>query len=205
MGANLCTIADVEALLQHSITEDARTTALLEMATAELEATAGREFLPGAQTGVAVPSYPRNGLYLPHWPLASVEAVTEDGTALVAGTDYATPTAEDLSLGRLRRRDENGAAWLWPDSRTVDHLVVVDYTPAVPANLRTHCARLVAQAIQAGAAAANVSEAGALGFKQLTVGRWSATQGGAGSVAVGIMLDEAAASAAEAWRDRIAL
>lgn len=48
-------------------------------------------------------------LQLERWPLVSVTSVTEDGTALVAGTDF-TPVG---SAGQLIRLDSNGNARSW--------------------------------------------------------------------------------------------
>ena len=89
---SLCARTDVEALRQNNITNpvDPMAVALLELASASIEGEVGRDLEATAYTGVLrTMAAANNGVLLAdHWPLASIESVTEDGVLLVDGTDF---------------------------------------------------------------------------------------------------------------------
>lgn len=192
----LCTVADVEAILQTDITNDTdpRIIVPIELAGFELEAAIGRTM--EAETGLVLTltaSPWRADVLLDRWPLAAVNSVTEDGTALVAGTDYRA----DLERGILTRLSGGVPA---PWTSTVD-AIVVDVDTLTPGDLRGACARLAANAFEAGLAIANRPDA-LNGLRQLTIGRWSATAETGQRSRPGITLDEDAVRVTRRWQDR---
>lgn len=198
----LCTTADVEALIQSDITNDADSmiVALLEMASGAVEAEVGRTLEAQTFTSRKYSApYPNDGrLFLDHWPIASVASVTEAGTALVVDTDYAV----DLELGILTRLS-SGVVVPW-DPTTLG--IEATYDTTVPVVARTETARLTADAFIGGAnyaARAALANGEMVGLRQLTVGRWSATaETGAGSGTVGVQVDELARSRLAAIKTR---
>ncbi|KKK69231.1 hypothetical protein LCGC14_2936110, partial [marine sediment metagenome] len=99
----LCALSDMEALLQNNITNpvDPMALTILDLASLAVEAEVGRDLEATALTGIVrTMDLGNNGVLLTdHWPLASIESVTEDGELLVLGTDY----FEDLELGTITR------------------------------------------------------------------------------------------------------
>lgn len=169
----LCTTADVEALIQSDITNDLdpMIVAMLEMASEEISAVLGRDAEPGvAYTGQRfwIPAGNQTlALLTEHFPLASIDQLTEGGTALVAGTDYTV----DLEAGRLYRLSSAGGPVFWATGTEI----LVDYTTAPIPGARTICAAATARAFKSGEEHANRPTIMA-GFRQLTIGRWSATR-----------------------------
>ncbi len=190
----LCALSDMEALLQNNITNpvDPMALTILDLASLAVEAEVGRDLEATALTGIVrTMDLGNNGVLLTdHWPLASIESVTEDGELLVFGTDY----FEDLELGTITRISGTNAfviAWdAGPSS------IVLDYTPLTPGVARTECARIAADAFIGGAnfAARSSIAGGAMRPPpQLTTGRWSGTaETGAGSGTTGVIIDELA-------------
>ncbi len=200
----LCALSDMEALLQNNITNpvDPMALTILDLASLAIEAEVGRDLEATALTGIVrTMELGNNGVLLTdHWPLASIESVTEDGELLVLGTDY----FEDLELGTITRISGTNAfiiAWdAGPSS------IVLDYTPVVPGVARTECARIAADAFIGGAnfaARSSIAGGAMLALRQLTIGRWSGTaETGAGSGTTGVIVDELARSRLSVIIDR---
>lgn len=189
----LCALTDMEALLQNNITNpvDPMALTLLDLASLAIEAEVGRDLEATALTGIlrTMPAGNNGVLLADDWPLASIEAVTENAVLLVLGTDY----LEDLELGAIRRINSNGAVIPWlADPQTI----VLDYTRLVPGVARTECARIAADAFVGGAnfaSRSSIAGGAMLALRQLTIGRWSATsETGAGSGTLGVVVDELA-------------
>jgi hypothetical protein len=189
----LCALTDMEALLQNNITNpvDPMALTLLDLASLAIEAEVGRDLEATALTGILrTMDAGNNGVLLTDdWPLASIEAVTENAVVLVLGTDY----LEDLELGAIRRINSNGAVIPWlADPQTIS----LDYTRLTPGVARTECARIAADAFIGGAnfaARSSIAGGAMLALRQLTIGRWSATsETGAGSGTTGVVIDELA-------------
>lgn len=88
-------------------------------------------------------------LFLKHWPVTAVNSLTEDGVALVAGTDYVW-----YDDGRLvRGSDSVDLLWTWKRQS-----VVVDYDAGyavVPSDLTYVSTMIAGRIFQASAAYAN--------------------------------------------------
>jgi len=191
----LCAIDDMEALLQNNITNpvDPMALTILDLASLAIEAEVGRDLEAVALTGIVrTMRLGNNGVLLTdHWPLASIESVTEDGELLVLDTDY----FEDLELGTITRitGTTNPFVIAWDAGPSS---IVLDYTPVTPGVARTECARLAADAFIGGAnfaARASIAGGAMLALRQLTIGRWSGTaETGAGSGTTGVIVDELA-------------
>jgi hypothetical protein len=162
----LCTTADVEALIQTDITDDSdpMLVNLIGQATEAIESELGREAEAGSFTEVLTLPAGARDIFLPHWPLASVDSVDEDGITLVLDTDYRV----DLKTGVIRRLGNR----YWSAG---EDIVSVTYTTVTVPGLRTLCAALVVRAYKSGHAYANTADEMA-GLTQLTVGQWSATR-----------------------------
>lgn len=201
----LCTTADVEALIQSDITndQDPMVVAMLEMAGHIIDAELGRPAEGGTPiTGELVrlaAGVDRYTILLPRWPITSVEQVTEDGTALVAGTDYTV----DLDAGTLSRIDASSTPAGRSKSWAADVDISIDYTPATVPVARSVCAQAVARAFKVGANYANQPTVLA-GLRQLTIGRWSATRQteGATTEAAPLSLTAEERAVLRAHRDR---
>lgn len=199
----LCALTDVEAILQNNITNpvDPMAVALLELASASIEGEVGRDLEATAYTGLLrTMAAGNNGVLLAdHWPLASIESVTEDGTLLVDGTDFIA----DLEIGAITRISSSGAATPWDHSFAG---IDLDYTALVPGIARSECARLTAEAFIGGANFAqrsSIAGGAMVALRQLTIGRWSATaETGQGSGTTGIVIDELASRRLATIRDR---
>lgn len=199
----LATTADVEAILQGDINpdNDPIIVNLLDQASTVVENEVGRELEAVAYTTRlhSVPNPNDGQIFLRHWPIASVEALEEDGTPLVEDTDFTV----DLELGIITRIS-SGVVIPWlPGHNVVD----VDYTAVTPGIARTETARLVAEAFVGGRAYAIRNQTGPggamAGLRQLTIGRWSATaETGAGAGTIGIVVDELARSRLQAIKTR---
>lgn len=186
----LCTVADVEALIQTNIVNDAdpRITTVIELAGLEIEGAVGRS-LEAGETDLTLVAGPSVRLFLPVWPLSAVEDVQQDEAALIEGDDYAV----DLTAGILTRLTA-GIPVPWSGT------VTLTATTATPGDIRALCARLAAGAFETALAIAN-RPADLTGLRQLTIGRWSATTDAA-TATPGIRWDAAAALIADRWRDR---
>lgn len=191
----LCEVLDVEALIQTDITSDVdpRILRLIELASEEINGAIGRPM--EAETGLVLTvsaGITRSTILLPRWPLAAVTEVDEDGTVLVDGTDYLA----DLTAGLLVRQSSGVPIfWNWPLE-----VLSVTVTTVTPGDVRALCARLVANAFEAGLAIANRPTQLA-GLRQLTIGRWSATAD-TGAAGPGIFLDASAQKVVDRWKDR---
>lgn len=200
---SLCALTDMEALLQNNITNpvDPMALTILDLASLAIEGEVGRDLEATAYTGVLrTMDLGNNGVLLvDHWPLASIEDVTEDGETLVLGTDY----LEDLELGAITRINSNGTVVPW---RTEAQTISLDYTALVPGVARTECARIAADAFIGGAnfaARSSIAGGAMLALRQLTIGRWSGTaETGAGSGTTGVVIDELARTRLSSIVDR---
>lgn len=193
----LTTVAAVEAILGRDLdaTQEARVAELITLAQDAIEGRLGRSAEGQAFTGATFTLWEgAKAVFLDHFPIASVQKVTEAGTELTAGTEYAA----DLPTGIITRR-LSGYPAFWNFGTDA---VVVDYTSATVAELATLCARIAARTFKAGEAAAAAPSVMA-GFRQLTIGRWSGTADAAGSDAVAALeLNVADLATVDRWRDR---
>jgi len=202
----LCALSDLEALLQNNITNpvDPMALTILDLASLAIEAEVGRDLEATAYTGILHTMDPGNNgvLLTDHWPLASIEAVTEDGEVLVLGTDY----IEDLELGAIRRVTTSGSSIVVVPWNTKPQTIDLDYTALVPGVARTECARIAADAFIGGAnfaARSSIAGGAMLALRQLTIGRWSGTaETGAGSGTTGVVVDELARTRLSSIVDR---
>jgi hypothetical protein len=152
----LCTQADVEKKLQWDITAepDPVVAALIADAQALIEAEVGRTLESAARTETFDGG--RWSLFLTYWPVTSITSVTEDGTVLVANTDY-----RFYPGGKLVRVAGSYQNW-WQTSKLQS--VVVSYVGGYLAgthvkeleHLGSICAEVVARAFRKGAASAAV-------------------------------------------------
>lgn len=190
----LCALTDMEALLQNNITNpvDPMALTILDLASLAIEAEVGRDLEATPLTGIVrTLELGNNGVLLTdHWPLASIESVTEDGELLVLDTDY----FEDLEIGTITRiSGTNPFVIAWDAGPSS---IVLDYTPVTPGVARTECARIAADAFIGGAnfaARSSIAGGAMLALRQLTIGRWSGTaETGAGSGTTGVVVDELA-------------
>lgn len=193
----LTTQASVEAVLGTSITDTTRLNELIAQASALIEDEVGRHFDTTAITDEThtAPATSR-AILLEHWPVASVEAVREDGDTLTVDTDYKV----DLDAGIIRRASEGSPArWYYGKLDAIE----VDYTPTVPEALNALAAGMVARAMRGGDNEAAVPSVMG-GLRQLTIGRWSATREGSTETRAGtaIYLTDAELRIARRWRDR---
>lgn len=164
----LCTQADIEVRLQRDLTVDAPTItgtvdALIADAQAEIEAEIGREV--ESDTRQQTFDGGRVTIWLRYFPVTTMSAVTEDGTALTVDDDF-----KWYPTGRLiRMSGSTQVAW----QTTKRQAIVVDYTGGYLTgthnseleHLGSICAEVVARAIRRGADAAAVP-AGAAGQVQ---------------------------------------
>ena len=200
----LCALSDMEALLQNNITNpvDPMALTILDLASLAIEAEVGRDLEAAALTGIVrTMDLGNNGVLLPdHWPLASIESVTEDGEVLVLGTDY----FEDLELGTITRITGTDPVVISWDGKP--STIILDYTRLTPGVARTECARIAADAFIGGAnfaARSSIAGGAMLALRQLTIGRWSGTaETGAGSGTTGVVIDELARSRLSSIVDR---
>lgn len=197
----LCTVADVEALLQGDIDpdNDPVIVALLEMAEDKIIEQLGRDpnagqTVTGERTYLPAGSR-RTSILTDLWPLASVDDITEDGTTLTAGTDYEA----DLETGTIYRLNSSGGRTWWTQAVPI----LVDYTTAIVPGTRTICAQATARAFKAGRDYAT-RPAVLDGLRQLTIGRWSATRetGSQTDRSEPISLTESESTSILRWRDR---
>lgn len=195
----LTTQAAVEAVLGSTIDagDVTRLTELIAQASALIEDEVGRSFDTDPITAEfhTTPARAR-ALLLDHWPIASVEEIRENGTALTVEDDYVI----DLDAGIIRRASSGSPAyWYYGLLDAIE----VDYTPAVPAALNALAAQMVARAFRGGDNEAAVPTVMA-GLRQLTIGRWSATREGSSETRAGtaIYLTDAELRIAHRWRDR---
>lgn len=169
----LATVAHVDAILGTSFAgsgtpTEARLVDLLALAQANIEDELGRPAEGGSSTETIldVDAPHLTTLLLPRWPIDQVNTVTEDGTALTAA--YYTV---DTTRGVIQRR-----TGIYPRPWAVGLAVVtVNYTPATIGRLRTLCASIAARTYNAQLASDNAKGKRVNGFKQLVIGRWSAT------------------------------
>lgn len=166
----LCTEANVETVLRLDIT-DGEADDLIDLVSGYLEGYLGRTFDEDTPINatLTVEDTTTHELLTKHWPLLSVDAVTEDGTVLTEGTEYTA----DLDTGILYRLVSGDRAF-WTRGHKI---VAVTYTPATPGDLRALTARIVARIWRAGETRDTlVTDHPELeGLTQLTVGQWSAT------------------------------
>lgn len=165
----LATVAQVEAILGSDLdaAAEARVEELIDLIQLDVEDQLGRSAEATATVieTVTVSAY-RTDLLLSLWPVASITSVVEDGTTLVAGTDYAA----ELATGTLTRlTGTHPTAWPFGSG-----IVVVTYDSATIGQLSALTARIAARAYRAGLAA-NATPSILAGLRQLTIGRWSAT------------------------------
>jgi hypothetical protein len=196
----LATVDQVGAILgvdSFTAEEEARLVELIGLVQGSITDALGRNPEAAVYTDVVLSASQRSAvLLLPHFPLASVEAVSEDETGLSVPA-YAVA----LASGILTRLD-GGLRVYWHAGQGA---VVVSYTSATIAELSALCAQIVARTFNAGKAAASVPSVMA-GFTQLTVGRWSGTAktGAAGDPVAAINLTETELATVQTWRDRLA-
>lgn len=173
---------------------------LIDLVTGILEGGAGvgRPISDVTPTAVSVDGNGRVRLELGDWPLAAVTDVVDDGTALVAGTDYLV----DLVTGTLIRLVDTSSTGRWS---TVPGGVTATITRTIPIDLRALCARIVARIWRAQQNHADLTaEVPELaGLTQLTVGQWSATvERAAVDPAALLSLTDLDLVILDAWRDR---
>lgn len=169
----LATVAQVDAILGTSWAgsagaEEARLVALIAEAQTIIEDELGRPAEGGTPITevLSVRDFHRETIQLHRWPVTTVTQIDEDGATLDAA-DYLV----DLDHGQVTRRAGN-----YPTTWTYGLAVVtVDYTPATIGRLSTLAASIAARAFTAGIAAQNAQAQNTHGFKQLVIGRWSAT------------------------------
>lgn len=188
----------VEAILQINFDQnpEPRVDELIAQITDEFRGHLGREIDPAIGSLTATIDVPAGAVRLltPHWPLATVTDVTEAGTALTVTDDYLV----DLETGTITRVSSGALAYWSSGPAAVD----VTYTIATPAGLRALAAKIIARAWRAGATFANAPKE-TLGFRQLTVGRWSATVDGAvADVGRALELTDDDLRKLDRWRDR---
>lgn len=166
----LCTEANVETVLRSAITSG-EADDLIDLVSGYLEGYLGRTFDENTtiNTNLTVEDTTTHELLTKHWPLLSVDAVTEDGTVLTEETDYTA----DIDTGVLYRL-VSGERAFWKRGHKI---VSVTYTPATPGDIRALTARIVARIWRAGETRETlVADHPELeGLTQLTVGQWSAT------------------------------
>jgi hypothetical protein len=190
----LCTQLDVEQKLQWDVTADPDTTvaALIADAQALIESEIGRTVESAARTETFDGG--RIAVYLRFWPVTAVASVTEDGTALTAGTEYMF-----YESGKLIRVGSNG--YQVPFKTSKKQSIVVSYTGGfLPGHDAEHdmaledlgslCAEIVARAFRKGADSAALP-AGVSGHVQSVSLTGSdtvtyATAGGAGTFRGGL-------------------
>jgi hypothetical protein len=148
----LCTQADIEIRLQRDLTGDApaitgTVAGLIADAQATIEAEVGRTLESAARTesfdGGAV------ALFLKWWPVTTITSVTEDGTLLVADTDFILKEED-----RLIRVTTAGYRRLWKTRKA--NAIDVVYTggyltgthDAELEHLGSICAEVAARAIR---------------------------------------------------------
>jgi hypothetical protein len=165
----LCDQTDIEALLQSTIVSDPNEwiPKLIQLAQGNIEREVGttldEAYIEETLDG---PIYD-SSLWLSHWPVTTIATLTEDGTALVSGTDF-------FLVGSGRKGEVvrliSGYRGLWT---TKPQAIVVGYTAGyqtvadVPNGLRALCAQVTARAFQAGATFAEIDT---LGLQQLKIG-----------------------------------
>ena len=187
----LCTSADVATVLGRDpgVVDD-----LIDIVTGILEGGAGvgRPISDTTPLTLTVTGAGRRVLELPDWPLTAVADVVDDGVTLVDGTDYLV----DLTTGTLTR-----LIGRWS---VVDAGVTLTATRAVPSDLRSLCARIVARIWRAQQADIDIvtDSPELVGLTQLTVGQWSATVGTGVDPAAAFDLTALDVAILEAWRDR---
>lgn len=144
---NLTTLSAVKSDLGITDTSnDTYLTTLITRASQTINQYCNRVFVSEGMTETFYPdreyySYQLSGgipcLQLSRWPLISVTSVTENGTALVEGTDFLV----DKENGRLLRLDTLSYPTEWPTWKTV--VVYTAGYATVPGDLEEACSRLV--------------------------------------------------------------
>ncbi len=167
---------------------------LIEAVSALLEDRIGRSFDPTAPVTATVTVGRLRTANLPDWPLSAVTAVTENGTALALGVDY----APNLVTGQLTRISSPGVVGFWsPDLDAV----TATYTREIPPGLAWLCARIVSR-IRRGQIL-TTDNPDLAGLTQMTVGQWSATVRAAGIDPADLFeLTETDRDLLDAWSDR---
>jgi hypothetical protein len=182
-------IKNLLSIKSFAITPDPRVSAAIEAAQAAVEEEAG--FLFDARTGLTATLTGDGGsdvINLPQWPVTAITALTEDGSALVQGTDYVWNPSGAV-------RNLNGAWSSYP------HDIVVTYNTGwadkntAPQRLRWLVARVAARFWQSGVAFA---QAGGSGVKQETVDGYSVTYADDLGAVTGLTHGET--QAARRWR-----
>lgn len=175
----LASQSDLEKWLQINVTNepDAAVTMLLENATGIIHAYIDRVLPLTTYTAETYDPPPSSDLYLRQWPIdetANAVVVTENGSALVNGTDYLVYGSE----GKLTRISGGGTPRQWrrqnkPQSIVVTYDAGYDLTidPLLEAEAvvgRDTCTRIAGRVFQASAAYANLPVS-ASGIKSLSL------------------------------------
>jgi hypothetical protein len=162
----LATQLDLEQFLQADFQNDpdAVVALLLGFADAVVAAETGRDSFDEVSETVTLDGRGDRVLFLPEPPVTAVASVTEDGTALVDGTDFWW-----TSDGQLHRGSPTSSWDLsWSPAR---RNVVVDYThgyATIPDGLVKVAVGIAGRLFQASAAWAN-SEVGADGIRRISL------------------------------------
>lgn len=162
----LATFTDVENLLGGADTgDDALIANLIGYAQSAIEEFVGRTLEDGAVSGEIHDGPGNDVVLLQRWPITTTSgvAITEDGTALVNGTDFVAYTD-----GRVRRIAAGGYGIPWTDKPAAISASYSGGYVTVPGEITQICARMAARAYQAGQAYAD-APAGSAGIRQVTL------------------------------------
>ena len=167
----LCTQSDVEQRLQWDITAEPEpvVTNLITAAQSIIESVLGRHVEHATGRTETFDGGPV-ALFLKHWPVTDVTAVTEDGTSLVEGTDF-----QWKDNGRIIRITSAGHQRYWNTTKPQSIVVTYDggYQTGVHDSelntLSSVCTEMVARAFRRGAANAALPAGAAGGIQSVTL------------------------------------
>ncbi len=166
---SLAVQADLEKFSQTDFQNepDAAVTLWLEAASRIIENYCGRSFEEAAGATETLDGTGTKLVHLSGYPVTAVNSITEDGTALVDGTDFAW-----YADGRLIRLYSGDYDYRWSPIRKS---IVVDYdygyaAGSVPEDLVAVCCFLVERIFAEGAVWANTPSSAAGPISSLTLG-----------------------------------
>lgn len=181
-----CTVADIEAFLQITVSNAAAANRAIDEATAAIKGYCRQiiEEVEDDEYTFDVGALQWN-LILPEMPVTEVSLVVEDGETLVANTDYKL-----ANYGNLVRLCTDGATRArWKEGIQI---VTVTYTHGyaaadIPEIIQAICTRAASRAYQAGLKASDLD--GVPGVVSKTLGDFSVTFGSeqGGGVSEGVM------------------
>jgi hypothetical protein len=121
-----------------------RDTVLLQMiagVTAQMQGWMGRSIVQGTATAEKVSPFYDDEIHVEHYPIIEIASLEENGTALVADTDYEA-NGDDIRSGRIVRISGGYPSRWLAGRRTVE--ITYDYGyVTVPEDLVTHATALV--------------------------------------------------------------